>query len=182
MVSGSLPMGWRVYQSLHSSHALPNVPLLGTLIMTVCPTTHARLRMCLSIGYKQRISLADSRLIVHNLANLAYAFRIAIHTANTAGLPALAPAFGGIEMAGTASDAPVCTHMYESRMRGDLQAAVVALALPVGDGGAVLVPLATLCRDEVLEDVLAQRLAHELARLKALDGLAQRVRKTCDAA
>ena len=51
------------------------------------------------------------------------------------------------------------------------------LALPVGDGGAVLVPLRALLAHEVVEDVIAEDLAHELGGLEAVDGLTERVRQ-----
>ena len=46
---------------------------------------------------------------------------------------------------------------------------------------AVLCPLGLLLGDDVVEDVLAKDLAHELGGLEVLDGLAQRGGKTLDA-
>ena len=54
-------------------------------------------------------------------------------------------------------------------------------ALPVGDGGAELVPLTLLLGDEVVEDVVAEDLAHELGGLELLDGLAKGARQALDA-
>ena len=68
----------------------------------------------------------------------------------------------------------------ESRPAG-LVAAIVVDALPVGDGGAELVPLALLLGDEVVEDVVAEDLAHELGGLELLDGLAKGARQALDA-
>ena len=65
--------------------------------------------------------------------------------------------------------------------RQTLVAAVVVLALPVGDRGAVVVPLVLLLLHQVIKDVVAQDLAHELGLLEVLDGLAQGARQTLDA-
>jgi len=55
------------------------------------------------------------------------------------------------------------------------------LALPVGHGRAELVPLGTLDAHEVVKDVIPERLAHELAALEPVDGLAEGPRQTFDA-
>ncbi len=68
------------------------IPLLGTYIMTVWRTGHAQLRMCLSIGYKARITMQHFQLIVHIIANLGYALRI--------GMPFCVNAFGWARVVG----------------------------------------------------------------------------------
>jgi len=57
--------------------------------------------------------------------------------------------------------------------RGRSDLGVVLADLPVGDLLAVLVPLVELVGDEALEDVLAERAAHELAALRLLDRLVE---------
>src|SRR4051795_10946056 len=57
----------------------------------------------------------------------------------------------------------------------------VAVQLPAGDLGAVLVPLGALRGEVVRQDVVAERLGDDGVVLELVDGLAERPRQLADA-